>query len=103
MRAPSIRAEHRNVDISIDAQAALALPSAPELPVAQSAETEFTGRRGAYRLINVDRERWLVYGKDAVQYVGMLVRRGVGFELHPMVPRGADVAGRDLAEVAAAL
>jgi len=74
-----------------------------ELPSSQTTEVEFTGRRGVYRLINVGRERWLVYGKGALQYVAMLVKRGVTFELHPMLPHGPDVAGRDLAEVAFAL
>ncbi|GMA95347.1 hypothetical protein [Pseudolysinimonas kribbensis] len=74
-----------------------------ELPSSQTAEVEFTGRRGAYRLINVGRERWLVYGKGALQYVAMLVKRGMTFELHPMLPHGPDVAGHDLTEVALAL
>jgi hypothetical protein len=74
-----------------------------DLPKAQTAEVEFTGRRGAYRLINVGRERWLVYGKGALQYVAMLVRRGMTFELHPMLPHGPEIAGRDLEELALAL
>jgi hypothetical protein len=74
-----------------------------DLPQAQAAEVEFAGRRGVYRLINVDRERWLVYGKGALQYVGMLIKKGVTFELHPMLPRGErDVAG-DLDDLALAL
>jgi hypothetical protein len=74
-----------------------------DLPQAQTAEVEFTGRRGAYRLINVGRERWLVYGKGAVQYVGMLVRRGLSFDLEPMLPRGPQLHARDLDALAAAL
>jgi hypothetical protein len=74
-----------------------------QLPTSQTAEVEYTGRRGVYRLINVGRERWLVYGKGALLYVAMLVRKGVTFELHPMLPHGPDVEGRDLADVALAL
>jgi hypothetical protein len=74
-----------------------------DLPQAQTAEVEFTGRRGAYRLINVGRERWLVYGKGALQYVAMLIRRGVSFELQPMLPHGPASAPRDLDALALAL
>jgi hypothetical protein len=78
-------------------------PRILDLPHAHAAEAQFTGRRGVYRLINVDRERWLVYGKGAMQYVAMLIRRGMTFELHPMLPAGPDVVGRDLEELALAL
>ena len=74
-----------------------------DLPQAQAAEVEFTGRGGVYRVINVDRGRWLVYGEGAVPYVGMLTERGMTYELHPMVPRGPDLVGRDLKELVLAL
>jgi hypothetical protein len=74
-----------------------------DLPQAQTAEVEFAGRRGVYRLINVDRERWLVYGKGALQYVGMLVRTGVTFTLHPMLPHGGRDRVGGLEELALAL
>jgi hypothetical protein len=76
---------------------------AVDLPETQTAEVEVTGRRGVYRLINVGRGRWLVYGKGALQYVAMLVRRGAAFELRPMLPRGPEARGADLGELAAAL
>jgi hypothetical protein len=86
-----VLAEYRGVALSI------------ELPAAQTAEAAFVGGHGTYRVINVDRNRWLIYGDAPLDYAAMLVGRDATFELRPMHPPGPDLAACDLEELVGAL